>query len=512
MIILSEKYTIALYIRLSIEDSKTESLSIHNQRLSLRKHAETLLDTNDYEILEFVDNGYSGTNFERPSVQELLELVRTFKINCIIVKDFSRFGRNSLEVGYFIEQVFPLFKVRFISINDNFDTVGHNGDTGGMEFAFKNLINEYYSIDLSRKSKTAKYAKMKAGEYQSKICRFGYKKGKNNRLEIDGEAAEVVRFIFKMVLEGNSIPQIAQVLYEKNIPTPGEYKTQKGNKGYDISRSGGIWSLSTITRMITDERYIGTYIMRKTVLNEVGGHRYTMRDEKDWIKIPDHHPAIISKEDFEKAQKMRKTIKCEKKKIHLYPLKSKVICGCCNHTMNRIRQKNTAFICKHSSADKTALCYGLEISESELHNLLFDIISKQINILLNKDNVNVTENYNENIQKKINCENSIQECYKNKRRLYEQLLLEEINLETYNKLKSEYDDKINNFKNILSDITLQTELICKEKENETTLVNISNAVLNENGFSQALSDLLIDKVFICPDKKVKIAWKVRGFI
>lgn len=100
---MSEKYTIALYIRLSIEDSKTESLSIHNQRLALRKHAETLLDTNDYEILEFVDNGYSGTNFERPSVQELLELVRTFKINCIIVKDFSRFGRNSLEVGYFIE-------------------------------------------------------------------------------------------------------------------------------------------------------------------------------------------------------------------------------------------------------------------------------------------------------------------------------------------------------------------------------------------------------------------------
>lgn len=146
MIILKEKYTVALYIRLSIEDAKTESLSIHNQRIVLRKHAETLFDTNDYEILEFVDNGYTGTNFERPSVQELLELVRTFKINCIIVKDFSRFGRNSLEVGYFIEQVFPLFKVRFISINDNFDTIDYNGDTGGMEFAFKNLINEMFLL------------------------------------------------------------------------------------------------------------------------------------------------------------------------------------------------------------------------------------------------------------------------------------------------------------------------------------------------------------------------------
>ena len=138
----------------------------------------------------------------------------------------------------------------------------------------------------------------------------------------------------------------------------------------------------------------------------------------------------------------------------MYPLKSKVICGCCNHTMDRRRLKNPVFICRHSFADKVSSCYGLKITETELHSLLFDIISKQINILLNKDNVNVAENYNENIQKKINCENLIQECYKNKRRLYEHLLLEEISLETYNKLKSEYDDKINNLKYSLSDLTL----------------------------------------------------------
>jgi len=178
--------------------------------------------------------------------------------------------------------------------------------------------------------------------------------------------------------------------------------------------------------MITDERYIGTYIMGKTTLREVGGHRYRTKDESEWIKIPDHHPAIINKDDFEKVQKMRKSFKCEKKKIYKYPLKGKVICGCCNHNMSRIRQKADAFICRHSSVDKTAHCYGLEISESELHSLLFDIISKQVTVLSNKDNINAVKNYDENIQEKLNYESLIQECYKNKRRLYEQLLLEEI--------------------------------------------------------------------------------------
>ncbi len=508
---MKEKYTIALYIRLSVEDVKTESLSIHNQRLVLEKYAETLIDTDDYEILEFVDNGYTGTNFERPAVQELLELIRTFKINCILVKDFSRFGRNSLEVGYFIEQVFPLFKVRFISINDNFDTVNYNGDTGGMEFAFKNLINEYYSIDLSRKSKTAKYSKMRKGEYQSKICRFGYKKGKNNRLEIDDEAAKAVKMIFQMVLDGKSIPQIAQCLYEKNIPTPGEYKIKKGESGYDISRSGGIWSLSTITRMITDERYIGTYIMEKTTLKEIGGHRYRTKDESEWIKIPDHYPAIISKEDFEKVQKMRKTFKCEKKKTHIYPLKGKVICGCCNHTMSRKPMKSPVFICRHSLVDENAPCYKLTIDEKELHNLLFDIISKQAAVLLNTDSMSDIKDYDKNIQEKLNYENLIQKCYKSKRRLYEQLLLKEISLEEYNELKSEYDNKLNNLKSSLADISLKTELLKKKKEKETTLHNISDVISNESTLNKTLSDLLIDKVFVYPNNRVEIAWKVQEF-
>ena len=133
------KTIIAKYIRLSLEDEKYDSLSIENQRAILNAHIDTL-GLPDAEVLEFVDNGHTGTNFERPAVQEMLELVRRSKIDCILVKDFSRFGRNAIETGYFIEMVFPLFHTRFISVDDGFDTDDHKGDTGGLEVSFKFLF------------------------------------------------------------------------------------------------------------------------------------------------------------------------------------------------------------------------------------------------------------------------------------------------------------------------------------------------------------------------------------
>ena len=149
------EYRIALYIRLSVEDSRTRSLSIENQKHALHHLVDGMEDVRNIEVLEYIDNGYSGTNFERPSVQALLDDVRTGKIHCIAVKDFTRFGRNSIEVGYFLERVFPLYGVRFISVNDNFDSDTLHGDTGGVNAAFRYLAAEFYSRDLSAKVKSA---------------------------------------------------------------------------------------------------------------------------------------------------------------------------------------------------------------------------------------------------------------------------------------------------------------------------------------------------------------------
>ena len=209
------KYVIAKYIRLSIEDAKNDSLSVESQRLLLDAHIAEMC-VPDSEVLEFVDNGHSGTNFERPAVQELLELVRQGKVNCIAVKDVSRFGRNMIETGYYIERVFPLFRIRFIAVSDNHDSAEHEGDTGGMELAFKFLIHEQYSKDLGLKIKTAKHAKAIRGELIMKNCAFGYKKVEN-RLEIDEPAAETVRLIFDMAATGSSLADIAARLYAVNV-------------------------------------------------------------------------------------------------------------------------------------------------------------------------------------------------------------------------------------------------------------------------------------------------------
>lgn len=221
-------YVIALYIRLSTENSKVGSVSIENQKRVLHQYVDTMEGIKNIEVIEFIDNGYSGTNFERPAVQEMLDLVREGKINCIMVKDFTRFGRNSIEVRYFMERIFPIYGIRFISINDDFDSDKLHGDTGGINVAFKYLISKFYSRDLSMKYKSAKYVKFRRGEYQSKICPYGYRKGGNGRMEPDEETAPTVRLIFELARDGADTCHIIEELFQRGIPTPSEHKTAKG--------------------------------------------------------------------------------------------------------------------------------------------------------------------------------------------------------------------------------------------------------------------------------------------
>jgi len=505
-----DKYVVALYIRLSVEDSKTESYSIKNQLTALRKYAEDLPESDNIEILEFVDNGYSGTNFERPAVQELLDLVRMFKINCIIVKDFSRFGRNAIDTGYFIERMFPLFKIRFISVNDNFDTLENPSDTGGVEVAFKYLISEYYSKDLSEKSKSAKYTKMKAGEYQSNRCIYGYRKGNNNRLEIDEEAANVVRKIFNMSLQGKNAFQIMKELYAQGIPTPAEYKTMKGFKGYDISRSSSMWQRSAVLRILYDERYIGTYIVGKRAVTEVGGYKMRLKDENEWFKIPNHNPAIIEKEIFEQVQAGLKRYKSIKRKYNEYPLRSKIFCGCCAHTMYR-GKKDAEYSCKFTRIDDSYACHNLTIKEQELENLLFEIMSKQAKVILNVD---ASENFNElsnKMAEKINFENQIEDCYSQKMASYEKFIKKEIDIDTYRKDNIIYDMRLKELNQLHSSISKNTTQMAMLKEEKDLLRSIAAAVTSENALTQKLADALIEKVMVFPDNQIEIVWKVQAF-
>ena len=505
-----DKYIIALYIRLSIEDAKTDSYSIQNQQISLRKYAEALPEAENAEIIEFIDNGYSGTNFECPAVQELLELVRGFKINCIVVKNFSRFGRNAIETGYFIERVFPLFHTRFISINDGFDTIEHKEDTGGMEVAFKYLINEYYSKDLSEKSKSAKYLKMRAGEYQSKLCCYGYKKGKNNRMEIDEEAADVVRMIFDLSLKRNSAQQIAKELYAKGVLTPGEYKASKGMKGYDISRCHHMWQRSTVLRLLADERYIGTYIMGKRAVNEVGSNRAHLKDESEWFKIPDHHPAIVDTETFIQVQAGIRHPKMSERKQKKYPLRGKVFCGCCGHAMYRVK-KDPEYSCRFTEISNDFPCRGLTIKERDLETVLFEVMSKQAAIILNIDPAQSLDELSTKVAEKVSYEKQIEDCYSQKMNTYERYMLNEIDLDTYQRENTAYDIRLKEIQRLHSAIATVTAQMQMDRDERDSLSVLARDVSAEVSLTQKLTEALIEKVIIFPNNQMEIVWKVQAF-
>ena len=504
-------YVIALYIRLSTEDSKVGSFSIENQKNTLHQYVDAMEGIKNAEVLEFIDNGYSGTNFERPAVQELLDQIRKGKINCIVVKDFTRFGRNSIEVGYFMEMVFPLYGVRFISINDNFDSDTLHGDTGGINVAFKYLVSEFYSRDLSIKYKSAKYVKFRRGEYQSKLCPYGYRKGADGRMEPNEETAPNVLMIFELARDGRSPNEIVKALFERNIPTPAEYKAAHGYNGHDISRCCGIWSTSSVVHILDDERYTGTYIIGKREVTEVGGHRVRMKDKGQWVKIPDHHQAIISRELFDQVQAQRPRFKAPKKNANTYPLRDKVFCGCCHHAMPRSANKNHYFQCRHSKVDEVAPCHGLKIIEADLEMMLYEILSKQAQVILNVADLSNAGMLDVQLAEQAEYDKQINRCLDQKRALYERFILKQITMADYKSEKAAVDSELDRLREIHSNLKVQTSQMEMDEKAKSVRTELAREVVGAGGLTAGLADTLIDRVYVYPNNQVEIVWKMKDF-
>jgi DNA invertase Pin-like site-specific DNA recombinase len=295
---MTSEYIIAKYIRLSLDDGITESLSIPNQHMILDAHIDEL-EISNASVIEFVDNGYTGTNMERPALQEMLDLVRSGRVNCIVVKDFSRFSRNALESGYYVEQVFPLYHIRFISVSDRFDSNNYMNNTGGIDVAFKFLMHEYFSQDLSRKVKSAKRIQMARGENIVATTIYGYYKSDAGKWEPEQITADVVRLIYDLALQGIPPAVIKDKLFEAGYPTPREHQELK--RGKDIVPTCH-WETRRVKEILQNEQYIGTYISGKQNSKAVGSSSKNWTDRSEWIVIPDSHTPIISKEVFREVQ------------------------------------------------------------------------------------------------------------------------------------------------------------------------------------------------------------------
>ena len=370
----------AMYLRISSEDAdlrtgeKNESESISNQRSLLRDYVCSHADLSGSEILEFCDDGWGGTNFERPAVKELLEQVKRGQINCIVVKDLSRFGRDYLTVGDYISRVFPFLGVRFISVNDGFDSSNPLDIT-----SFRTLIYDLYSRDLSRRVKSAKKARAERGAFLSPYAPYGYVKDPEdkNHLLVDAEAADVIRRIFQMAADGAKTWQIAAALNGEGVSSPKNYKVEAGctRTPWRSIREDNFWTGNLVAKLLRDERYIGKTVYGKRSRDIVGSTHTVKISRNDWVIVPDRHEAIVPEVLFEKAQAcMREYREREVMTGGGNPLKRKVICGVCGHTMQRDSRKNGSYRCVMKRLNTGFDCSEEKVPEADILEAVIDTI------------------------------------------------------------------------------------------------------------------------------------------
>ncbi len=299
---IQNEWRAGLYIRLSREDGdKLESESVSSQRAILERF---ILERPEILVHDFyIDDGWSGTDFDRPSFQRMLADITSKKINCVIVKDLSRFGRNYVEAGKYLETVFPLFKVRFIAVNDQIDSIGNPSSVNNVIVPFKNIMNDEYCRDISVKVRSALDVRRKQGKFIGSFAAYGYQKDKDdhNKLVIDEDAAYYVRLIYKKFLDGYSMIGIARELNEAGVVNPSAYKAQKG---WCKNAKGSLWVDSTVRRILTNELYIGNLVQKKNEVVSYKIHVAKPVDVQNRITVEHTHEPIISQEDFHKVQSL----------------------------------------------------------------------------------------------------------------------------------------------------------------------------------------------------------------
>lgn len=334
-------YNAGIYVRLSQEDMRAgESLSIEHQKLILTKYVReqgwNLVDT-------YVDDGFSGTDFNRPSVQRLLSDAQTGRINLIICKDLSRFGRNYIEVGQYIDYIFPLHNIRFIALNDNVDTA--NRDSNAMEMMpVINLFNEWHASSTSKKIKAVNLANAKAGKYTCANAAYGYTKADDEKHTpiIDPEAAEVVRRIFKLRSQGMSPRAIGDQLNAENIPIPSDYRCQK--KGIvNTKYTRHLWTQLQIRQILDNPIYLGKLAMMRVTSVSYKNHKKVRKDPSEWVVTEDTHEAIISQELWDKVREAEKAVSHGKRdgKGVTQPLSGMLFCPDCGYKMKAAGRKRT---------------------------------------------------------------------------------------------------------------------------------------------------------------------------
>ncbi len=515
-------YNVAIYMRLSKDDGdKEESESITNQRKILK----TYIKENGYVLYdEYIDDGYTGTNFNRPGFKRLLRDIETKKVNMVITKNLARLGRDYIETGRYIETYFPEHQIRYIAVLDDVDTfLDRNCDTA----AFKNIMNDYYAKETSRNIKKTKNRKKKEGFYYTSYAPFGYKKiDKSGKLIIDEVQAEIVQRIYKEFLKGKGTYQIAKQLTEEKIITPG-LQMKMTTVVNNITETTNKWTHTGIKRILTNPIYIGTVVQNKTKKISYKSKKMINLPENEHTIIKNHHEAIIEKEIWNNVQKIFENHKGEKIREQDALLKSLLYCSHCNNRLGVITKKDKYkdkitirryIMCP--TAQRTVAnkkCYKQYINYNKLEPLILEKIAETLKEYLNSkvfDNnkaleklIETQSNKGKIIEKLDNITKELQNVNKKLNTLYTDKLDGLIETQDY----SLFSEGLLNERHRLEKLKLENEekLQCFEKEFDNNKIKekmkkILEKIVKNKEFSKDTLQQIINKIEIDKDKNILI--------
>lgn len=448
----------ALYVRLSREDGdREESDSIANQRDMLAEFAAAQDDLAAPAF--YTDDGYTGTDFDRPGFRRMMDDLRAGTVNCVIVKDLSRFGRNYVGVGEYLEQVFPLLDVRFISINDRVDSFLDPRSVNNLVVPFKNIINDEYCRDISNKVRASLDLKRRQGKFIGSFASYGYRKdpADHSRLLVDGQAAAVVRDIFDWFVGGMSVLGIAKRLNEMGVPNPSVYKRRQGmNYRHPASdKLDGLWPDSSVRRILRNRLYTGTMVQGKNRIKSYKLHVSEAVPEADWIEVAATHEAIIPAELFERAQALftrdTRTAPAQKE---VYLFSGFLRCADCGRAMHRktISQPYGDYhyyICSTFKKQHSGACTKHTIRSDRLEQAVLEALRHQIALAVEMDelvaeiNRSSTRGHNAKrlLDERAQLEAEREHVEQMKLSLYPDWKAGDISREEYHQLKTQFEQR-----------------------------------------------------------------------
>ena len=515
-------YHAAVYVRLSKEDGdKEESDSIVNQKDLIRAF---LADKPEICICgEFVDDGYSGADFNRPSFKRMVSQIEAGQIDCVVVKDLSRFGRNFVEAGRYIDQIFPAMGIRFIAVNDHYDSVNGRTSSDRILIPFKNLINDAFCRDISIKVRSQLEIKRKKGDFIGSFAVYGYQKSPEDRhkLIVDDYAAGIVKDIFRWKLEGASQQRIADRLNERGILSPMEYKRFCGlsyQSGFQVNPKSR-WTAVTVGRILRNEFYIGILVQGKRTTPNHKVKKTIVKPSGEWVRVENSHPPIIDREDFLAVEKLLlQDTRVAPNEQEVYLLSGLVFCGDCGQNMvrNSVCRNGKTYVYYMCGNNRTnRACSSHRISDKLLEESVFLSLKQHIDNIADMGRIlayletlpyHQAEVEKADIQR-VKRQEEAERYRRLKSSLYESLAEGLIDKAEYLEMKAIYDAKLQEALAAEAKMKEEMEGLLKNHSANTFWIERFKQHQNLEKLTRHIAVTLIERIEVYEDCRIVIRFK-----